>query len=109
MGHIRPIPFYGINGAVKMRVKVKSFASLRDVMDKEIELELAGGTTVSELLKALCSRYEGLCDEIFDSPGTLKKYVNILKNGRNIYFLRDLDTVLDDGDDIVIFPPVAGG
>jgi molybdopterin synthase sulfur carrier subunit len=33
----------------------------------------------------------------------------ILKNGRNIHFLSGLDTQLDDGNLIALFPPVAGG
>jgi molybdopterin synthase sulfur carrier subunit len=92
-----------------MKVKVKAFATLRDIMDKEVWLELDDRTTVSRLLEILSGRYEGLRGELFDGHGALKEYVNILKNGRNIFFLKNLDTVLEDGDDIAIFPPVAGG
>jgi len=92
-----------------MLIKVKSFASLRNVMDKEVDIEIPEGADISRLLELLCRRYEGLYDELFDRKGSLKDYVNILKNGRNIYFLDDLATRLEDGDIITIFPPVAGG
>ena len=92
-----------------MKITVKVFATLRDVMDKEVELELVENTTISGLLEVLSGRYAGLRDELFDASGALKKYVNILKNGRNVYFLKDLQTVLEDGDIITLFPPVAGG
>lgn len=92
-----------------MRVTVKVFATLRDIMERETDVDVADGTTVSQLLQMLCDRYGKLRSELFDSPGVLKPYINILKNGRNISFLKDLDTRLDDGDQIAIFPPVAGG
>ncbi|WP_174590307.1 ubiquitin-like small modifier protein 1 [Methanocella conradii] len=92
-----------------MLIKVKSFASLRNVMDKEIDVEIAEGADVSRLLELLCRRYEGLHEQLFDRKGSLNDYVNILKNGRNVYFLDDLATRLDDGDVITIFPPIAGG
>jgi len=46
---------------------------------------------------------------MFAAPETLRDFVNILRNGRNIHFLAGLDTPLDDGDVIALFPPVAGG
>lgn len=92
-----------------MKFIVKSFASLRDIMDKEVELELPAGMTVLAMLESLSGKYPGLHDELFEPGGTLKLYVNILKNGRNVYFLDNLSTVIDDGDVITIFPPVAGG
>lgn len=92
-----------------MRIVVKSFAGLRDIMEKETGLELAAGTTISGLLEILCGKYEGLYKELYDPGGSLKNYVNILKNGRNVYFLDNLNTVVEDGDIITLFPPVAGG
>jgi MoaD family protein len=92
-----------------MSIKVKVFASLRDIMPGELDIDEAGTMTVSTLLGRLCDRYEGLYGEIFDGPGSLKPYVNILKNGRNISFLDGPGTTLEDGDVLAIFPPAAGG
>jgi molybdopterin synthase sulfur carrier subunit len=33
----------------------------------------------------------------------------VLKNGREVLHLDGLDTPLDDGDRVSVFPPVAGG
>ena len=90
-------------------ITVKSFATFRDVMDRVFSMTLPPGTTVNILLLELINRYPGLSDLMFASPGTLRDYVNILKNGRNIFFLNNLETLLDDGDVIALFPPVAGG
>ena len=93
----------------RISVTVKSFATLREVMDPQIRLDLPGGATLRSLLAELTGRYPGLDDLIFSAPDTLRDFVNILKNGRNVHFLAGLDTLLDDGDLIALFPPAAGG
>ncbi|WP_292423243.1 ubiquitin-like small modifier protein 1 [Methanoregula sp.] len=90
-------------------ITVKSFATLREVMDAQIRIDFPENATIRLLLAELTGRYEGLNNLIFAAPETFRDYVNILKNGRNIHFLAGLDTPLDDGDIIALFPPVAGG
>lgn len=90
-------------------ITVKSFATLREVMDMQIRMDLTEGATIRSLLAELTGRYRGLDGLLFAAPDTLRDLVNILKNGRNIHFLAGLDTPLDDGDVIALFPPVAGG
>src|SRR5512136_926891 len=93
----------------RMTITVKSFATLREVMDAQVRMEFSEGATIRSLLAELTRRYGGLDGLLFAAPGTLRDLVNILKNGRNIHFLAGLDTPLDDGDVIALFPPVAGG
>lgn len=93
----------------RITVRVKSFATLREVMDAEIRMEFSRGATIRSLLAELTGRYRGLDELLFTAPETLRDFVNILKNGRNIHFLAGLDTALADGDLIALFPPVAGG
>ena len=90
-------------------ITVKTFATFREVADATISLDIAGGTTIRMLLDLLITRYAGLEDLLFTGTGELREYVNILKNGRNIHFLEGMDTVIENGDTIALFPPVAGG
>lgn len=93
----------------QIRVKVRLFATLRDVFkDDETELKLRINDTIRDLLEALCNSTERR-HELLDKSGNLRPYVKILKNGRNIDFLSGTDTRLADGDIVAVFPPIGGG
>jgi len=92
-----------------MKVTVKSFATLRDHMDAEFAIEIQESATIADLLTMLTERYPKLEGEIFLEDGTLKDFVNILLNGRNIAFIKGLDSILSEGDRIALFPPAGGG
>lgn len=44
-----------------------------------------------------------------DPKGNLESHVVIMVNGRNYLFLEGLKTKLNDGDEVVISPPLVGG
>lgn len=92
-----------------MSVEVKFFANFREILGrKKISVS---AKTVGELLEYIGQEYEELGKELFanEGSGELNDFVNILVNGRRIDILDGLDTKLEDGDTIAIFPPVAGG
>ncbi len=91
-----------------MIINVKAFAIFRETFGKELGVELDGKATVVDLLTGLCAPH-GSHDLVFDESGGIKKYVNILVNGRHIQSLSGLKTELADSDEVAIFPPVAGG
>jgi len=91
-----------------MIIKVKAFARFREAFGKERDIELDGAATVMDLLTELCAPHDAY-DMIFDESGIIKKYVNILVNGRHIQSLSGIKTELAGGDEVAIFPPVAGG
>ncbi|MEI7671510.1 MAG: ubiquitin-like small modifier protein 1 [Deltaproteobacteria bacterium] len=93
-----------------MKITLRTFADFREIIGiREKEISLPDGETVGGLLKGLCKTHPTLQEKLFDAGAKLKPYVIILKNGRNIASLHHIDTVIEDGDVIALFPPVAGG
>ncbi len=90
-------------------VRVRTFAKLRDVVPAEEDLVLPAGSNLGELLDQLIVMYPGARDIIFAPEGEIRRYINILKNGRNVHFSGSLETPLEDGDTVAIFPPAGGG
>lgn len=59
-------------------------------------------------MKSLAKEYGGLGELIFDNE-ELFSFINVMVNGINIKNKDGLDTVLNDGDVIAVFPPISGG
>ncbi|MHC1636481.1 MAG: ubiquitin-like small modifier protein 1 [Candidatus Methanospirareceae archaeon] len=92
-----------------MKVKVKLFASFRELLGKgEFDLELKDGSDVYELLNTLFSSPDSR-EKIFDSDNRLREYVIVVRNKKHINYYDGLFTKLEDGDEIAIFPPAGGG
>lgn len=90
--------------------KIKLFANLRESAG-ESELEIQG-ENVQEILDGLLTRFPQLQEMIFDDANgnrELRSYINILINGNNVLHLEGLETIVNDADEIAIFPPVSGG
>ncbi|MGZ4198765.1 MAG: MoaD family protein, partial [Thermoleophilia bacterium] len=62
-----------------------------------------------ELLAALAGRYGASFRRAVLSGAELSAEIIILVNGRNVRYLRGLDTPLQASDEVSIFPMVAGG
>ena len=91
-----------------MIVKVKTFANLKEVFREKVNLKLKEGAVLKDLLSPVYLPPKAL-EVIIDESGNIKPSILILKNGRNIRFLRGLLTRLEDGDKVSIFPPICGG
>jgi sulfur-carrier protein len=93
-----------------MKITFRTFAAFGEAIGaREMELTLPPGEKIGELLEKLCDTHPGLQGHLFDAAVRIKPYIIILKNGRSVSSLQQLDTVIDEGDAIAVFPPVAGG
>jgi molybdopterin synthase sulfur carrier subunit len=87
-------------------IQVKLFGNLRQHAGQATVK--ASGATIHEVLLDLCAAFPALNSAIFDN-GQLHSYVRVMINGRDIELAQGLDTLVDESDQVAIFPPIAGG
>jgi len=69
----------------------------------------AKGTTVGEIIEHLEGSHPGLKGILRADDGGVKAFVNIYLNKEDIRFLKSMDTLVGDGDELLIVPALAGG
>ena len=93
-----------------MHLECRFFATYRAVVgQKSLEREFPDGATVAEVLSELEAEYPDLDRQLLDEDGAIRPQLSILKNGRDVTHMEGSETVLEDGDSLSVFPPVAGG
>ncbi|HHX23599.1 MAG: MoaD family protein [Tepidanaerobacteraceae bacterium] len=89
-------------------MKVKFYSHIRETTRCKM-VDITDCYTIKELLFKLSDIYgKKFQDAVFNGE-ELSKDVIILVNGRNIYFLNQLETVINEDDIVTFFPVVAGG
>ncbi|WP_336002232.1 ubiquitin-like small modifier protein 1 [Halorientalis halophila] len=93
-----------------MHLELRFFATYRAAVgQKTVEREFDDGATVAEVLSTLESEYRDLERQLLDEDGEIRPQLSILKNGRDVTHMDGGATLLEDGDSLSVFPPVAGG
>lgn len=92
-----------------MKVHVRAFANFREILGRDLSVDVKDSSTIGDLLESLCSSRQQLRPAIFDESGQVREYVIIMKNRKDVSALQGLETALEEGDEVAILPPVAGG
>ena len=66
------------------------------------------GASLSALIDDLESSHPGLKDRLIED-GDLRRFVNVYVNDEDVRFIGGLEAALNDGDQVVVLPAVAGG
>ena len=92
-------------------MKVRVYGTLRSIVGnrKEVDVPISGRVTPRTVLDRLLAAYPDLAKKIYREGETLEGGVGIFVNGRSIRFLDGLDTLLEEGDELALFPPIGGG
>lgn len=88
---------------------VKVFANLRDICGDVTLTIVPDGDRVIDVLEKMIENFPDLQAEIFTPKKTLKPFVHVYINGKNIIHGDNLDTKITENDIMALFPPVAGG
>jgi molybdopterin converting factor small subunit len=69
----------------------------------------AGGATVGEVVGAIAARHPHLGPRLRDARGTPHAYVVFFLNGDDVRSAGGFATPVQDGDEILVVPAIAGG
>jgi molybdopterin synthase sulfur carrier subunit len=69
----------------------------------------ANGSTVGQIVADIEGRFPGIRERLCEADGRVRRFVNIYVNGDDIRFLSNLDTAVQEDDEVSIVPAIAGG
>ena len=99
-----------------VRVRLEILPGLTDAFDGNglgpivFDKEAEEGATVGNVIRKLAAEDRAFADAILDAEADkISGYVAIALNDRLLEALKGLDTNIEDGDIIKLFPVVAGG
>jgi len=93
-------------------MNIRLYATLRPLVGgaRSVTVPADDGESAGAVLSRLIEQYPALTGEILASAGSrLLPHVQVFVAGRSIRDLQGLATFLKGTDELVIFPPVAGG
>ena len=88
----------------------KLFADLAEhAGDRHVTVDVDPGETVGDALDALLADRPALAERVLED-GSLRSQINVLRNGKDVGSQEQgLETELEEGDELALFPPVSGG
>ena len=91
------------------RVNVKFFGAAIDAANRQTQTDVIA-SNVQELMNVLAENFgDAFKKKVLDSRGWPQAFVNLFVNNKDIRYLNELETPLNDGDEVLILPAVAGG
>lgn len=95
-----------------IRVKVRTILEFTKIFGRsQFEMSLPDGSSIDDFLDELIDTWgDELASRLFEPEGSgLLPHIGLMVNGRSIRLLNNLETILQDGDEILLLPPVGGG
>ncbi len=95
-----------------VNVKVRSIALIRTLLGKEqLELAMPEGSTIEDVLNRMTEMGDPKLASYLAEPKEKSAHapLRVMLNGRDITVLQGRATPVGEGDDILVFIPIAGG
>lgn len=83
-------------------------APFRKAIGNLARLDVGSGP-LSSILREVDSRYPRFSDQLYGADGSLKKYVKIFVNGKDIMTMNGLSSEVGSHDEVFIISAMAGG
>ncbi|KPK30837.1 MAG: hypothetical protein AMK69_02225 [Nitrospira bacterium SG8_3] len=93
-------------------LKIRTILDLKQILGKrEVDISVPEKSTLEALLVTMLETWgDELASYLFEPNTTTPlPHIRLMVNGQDIAFLNGMETVLQDGDEILILPPVGGG
>ena len=92
-----------------MKVSIRFFAKFGEIFGREHQIEVSEGSRVVDVIRMITSEKSEGERVIFDEDGQFRSFVIVMINKTRLQHQDTFTTTVADGDEIVVFPPVAGG
>lgn len=92
-----------------MKVIVRAFGDLIEIVGRKKTLELESGSRFRDLISKLAEKTKSTRKDYIGDYKVTGGDLVILVNGRNLDSMEKMDTPLKEGDIITLLPPIEGG
>lgn len=92
-----------------MRVIIRFFAKFGEIFGREHLIEVPEGSSVIDAIRVITKEKREGETVIFDEEGQFRSFVIVMVNKTRLQHQATFTTAISEGDEIVVFPPVAGG
>ena len=92
-----------------MKIKIKLLRPYSEIVGKkELDIDFSG-STLNDLINYLINKYPKLKSELYTENNEITEYVCIFVNDKPASALKELETKIKEGDEILFFVPLSGG
>ena len=91
-----------------MEIKCSIPSSLQKYTDNNKKINITA-LNIRDMIKEINIVYPGFEKQILDDENSIKRFLNIYINDEDIRFLDYENSLLKDGDEVMILTAVAGG
>jgi len=95
-----------------MKVTVRTTFELKPLLGRRnVDVDLPDETTLKGLLSRIDEISGNKLSPHLFQPGTdlLLPHITIMVNGQTVVFLKGMETILKEGDEVLLLPLVSGG
>ena len=92
-----------------MKITITCYARFRDLFGESVQMDLPESATIHDAIVRLATSAGADGELLVGEQGAVKDYVMIMHQGVRILPVDTRSILLNDGDALILFPPVSGG